>query len=339
MEAMIGTGPEREDIRRKKRLLERHAEAERDDLTPHEREALESTLIHRAGGRARAARAAGPRRDRQSRELADTWMLTGGKAPLLTAEQEVLLAKRYEAGDQSARDALVFANVRLVASVARKYQNRGMPLEDLMQEGLIGLLRAVEKFNYRRGFRFSTYATHWIRQAVSRALANQGRSIRLPAHIVDAIARVARIRDELHLSLGRPPSRAELAAAAGYTEQKLATLLRSALQPVSLEAPVGEDGDTQLGDFVQACSEESPLEQAVMGHVKEQVEAALSVLNARERDVISLRFGLGDEEPHTLEQTGKRLQITRERARQIEAKALEKLRQSAETSKLLESSG
>lgn len=259
-------------------------------------------------------------------DLADTWMLRGGKAPLLTPAQEIVLAKRAEKGDRNAKEELVNANVRLVASVARRYLNRGLPLEDLMQEGLIGLMRAVDKYNYRKGYRFSTYATFWIRQAVTRALANQGRSIRLPAHVVDAIGRVARIREELFQQHGRPPTRAEVAEASGLTEKKLTQLLHNAAQPVSLENPVGAEGESRLSDFVPADEESSPSERVFRYLVRDELEHALNTLNPREKEVLQLRYGLGDEEPHTLEETGRRLHITRERARQIEAKALEKLR-------------
>lgn len=272
---------------------------------------------------------------RSSREMADTWMAVSSRVPLLTPAQEVRLAKRVEAGDSRAREALITANVRLVASVARRYLGRGLPLEDLMQEGTIGLIRAVEKYNYRRGYRFSTYATHWIRQAISRSLANQGRSIRLPAHVVDTLGRVSRTRDELFQRLGRPPTRQELAQSTGLTEQKLVQLLRSAIQPVSLEMPVGEAGDTRLSDFIPAGEDSSPAARVFSHIVREELEHVLSVLTPRERDVLVLRFGLMDEDPHTLEETGRRLHITRERARQIEGKALEKLRHAHDTTRLL----
>ncbi len=260
-------------------------------------------------------------------DLADVWTMKSGKTPLLTPAQEIVLAKRVEHGDSKAKEELLNANVRLVASVARRYLGRGLPLEDLMQEGMIGLMRAIEKYNYRKGYRFSTYATHWIRQAVSRALANQGRSIRLPAHVVDAISRVARVRDELFQKLGRLPTRVEVAEAANMPEKKLVHLLRSAAHPVSLEAPIGESGESRLGDFIPAGAESSPVDRIFQTLVHEELERALNAhLTPREKDVLSLRYGLGDEDPHTLEETGRCLHITRERARQIESKALEKLR-------------
>ncbi len=269
-------------------------------------------------------------------ELADTWMAKSGKAPLLTATQEIVLAKRVERGDARAREELLNANVRLVASVARKYMGRGLPLEDLMQEGLIGLLRAIEKYNYRKGYRFSTYATHWIRQAVSRALANQGRSIRLPAHVVDTISRVARVKDDLIQKTGSLPTRQELAEACGMTEKKLVQVLRNAAQPISLDSPIGEEGESRLGDLLQAGLESSPADRVFHFLVHEELERALGSLTPREKDVIVLRFGLENEDPHTLEETGRRLHITRERARQIENKAMEKLRHSHTVARLKE---
>lgn len=270
-------------------------------------------------------------------DIPDIWMMKGGKAPLLTSAQEIVLAKRVERGDHKAREELLNANVRLVASVARRYLGRGLPLEDLMQEGMIGLIRAIEKYNYRKGYRFSTYATHWIRQAVSRALANQGRSIRLPAHVVDAIGRVGRVKDELFHKLGRLPTRQEVADAAGMTEKKLSQLLKNAAHPVSLEAPIGPEGESRLGDFLQADDESSPAGRAFRHLVHEELEHALNSLTPREKEVIQLRYGLGDEDPHTLEETGRRLHITRERARQIEGKAMEKLRHIHVSARLRES--
>jgi RNA polymerase primary sigma factor len=268
--------------------------------------------------------------------ITDMWMVRSGKAPLLTAAQELVLAKRVEHGDQSAKDELVERNIRLVASVARRYLGRGLPLEDLMQEGIIGLLRAIEKYNYRKGYRFSTYATHWIRQSVSRSLANQGRSIRLPAHVVDSIGRIVRVREELFQRLGRPPSRIEVADAAGITEKKLLLLLRSAAQPVSLDTPVGTEGDARLGDFIPADDESSPSDRAFRYLVHDELEHALKSLTPREREVIMLRYGLFGLEQHTLEETGRKLHITRERSRQIEAKAMEKLKRHHTVGRLAE---
>jgi RNA polymerase primary sigma factor len=268
--------------------------------------------------------------------ITDIWMMKSGKAPLLTAAQELVLAKRVERGDHKAKDELVERNIRLVASVARRYIGRGLPLEDLMQEGIIGLLRAIDKYNYRKGYRFSTYATHWIRQSVSRSLANQGRSIRLPAHVVDSIGRIVRVREELFQRLGRPPTRIEVADAAGITEKKLLLLLRSAAQPVSLDTPVGAEGDARLGDFIQADDESSPSDRAFRYLVHDELEHALKSLTPREREVIMLRYGLFGLEPHTLEETGRQLHITRERSRQIESKAMEKLKRHHTVGRLAE---
>ncbi len=282
------------------------------------------------------APAYGAKQSRASEDIPDLWMLKSGKTPLLTAAREITLAKRVEQGDRAAAEELVNANVRLVAAVARRYVGRGLPLEDLIQEGLIGLMRAVEKYNYRKGYRFSTYATHWIRQAISRALANQGRSIRLPAHVVDTLSRLSRIREDLFHRLGRPPTRTELAEAAGISEKKLMQLFRSAAQPLSLETPVGPEGSGRLGDFLPAGEESSPSDRAFRYMVREELEHALNTLTPREKEVIILRYGLGGDEPQTLEETGRRLRITRERARQIEVKAMEKLRKPQTAQRLLE---
>lgn len=247
-------------------------------------------------------------------------------APLLTAAQEASLARRVEQGDQQAREALVNSNIRLVASVARRYMGRGLPLEDMIQEGVIGLMRAIEKYNYLRGYRFSTYATHWIRQAISRAVANQGRCMRLPAHVVDALGRLTRAREALRQRLGRAPTRRELAAETGLTEQRVGEMLEWAVLPLSLDTPVGDDLDAHLADFVPAPEESGPSETVLRGVVKDELRQALAVLSPKERAVIVLRFGLVDDEPHTLRETGLKLGMTRERARQLEHQALEKLR-------------
>jgi RNA polymerase primary sigma factor len=286
-------------------------------------------------GRAAVRERARPQND----EIGASWIVKGGDGPLLTAAEEVVLARKIEQGDQRAKDTLVNANIRLVASIARRYQGRGLPLEDLMQEGLIGLIRAAEKFNFRKGYRFSTYSTFWIRQAITRGIANQGRPIRLPAHVVDSLGRISRIKEELTLKLHRAPTRRELAEAAGLTEGKLVTLLKSAAQPLSLDAPIGADADVYVADFVPAGDESSPEITAMAGAKEQEMRRVLSTLTERERDVVVLRFGLFSEEPHTLQETGNRLQITRERARQIEARALEKLRESTESRSLLEVAG
>jgi RNA polymerase primary sigma factor len=259
-------------------------------------------------------------------DIHSSLLQSNGKTLLLTPSQEVILARRVENGDRIAKDTLVNSNLRLVTSIAQRYQGRGLPMEDLMQEGIIGLIRAVDKFNWRRGFRFSTYATHWIRQTILRAIANTGRSIRLPAYVVDTIGRIARLRGDLESTLGRQPSRAELAKSAGMTEEQLTELFQSMVDPVSLDAPLGEEGDRTLSDLLPAEENESPTARVFRRALQEEVVRALHSLTPREQEVLRLRFGIGGTEPRTLEAVGKVLHLTRERARQIELQALEKLR-------------
>jgi RNA polymerase primary sigma factor len=256
----------------------------------------------------------------------DLSLTIAAHAPLLTAAQEVSLARRVEQGDPVARETLVNSNIRLVASVARRYMGRGVPLEDMMQEGLIGLLRAIDKYNYLRGYRFSTYATHWIRQAISRAVANQGRCIRLPAHVVDALGRLARAQERLRQKLGRSPTLHELSEETGLPETRISQMMEWATTPMSLDSPISEDSEARLADFVPSPEETGPVDRAFRAVVREELMNALAVLTPRERAVIALRFGLHDDEPHTLQETGHRLNMTRERARQIEGQALAKLR-------------
>ncbi len=255
-----------------------------------------------------------------------TSLTIAAHAPLLTPAQEISLARRVEQGDPSARETLVNSNIRLVASVARRYMGRGLPLEDMMQEGVVGLLRAIDKYNYLRGYRFSTYATHWIRQAISRAVANQGRTIRLPAHVVDAMGRLARCQERLRQKLGRNPTRSELAAETGISEARIADMLEWARLPLSLDCPVGEDGDARMTEFIPCPAADSPHDRAFREAVRDEIVSALSTLSPKEQAVIALRFGLNDGEPRTLQETGCRLNMTRERARQIESQALAKLR-------------
>jgi len=250
----------------------------------------------------------------------------GGKTVLLTPCQEIVLARRIESGDHNAKESLINSNIRLVASIAQKYQGRGLPMEDLIQEGIIGLIRAADKFNWRRGYRFSTYATHWIKQTILRSIANSGRSIRLPAYVVDTIGRVARVRGELELSLGRQPSRAELAHAACMSEAQLTDLLQSIVDPVSLDAPIGEEGDRRLSEILPSDEYQSPSARVFRHAIHQELRSAVKCLSPREQDVLRLRFGLDGTEPHTLEAVGRELHITRERARQLELQALDKLR-------------
>jgi RNA polymerase primary sigma factor len=259
-----------------------------------------------------------------------------GKVPLLTAEEEVALAKRIERRDMAAKRRLIEANLRLVVSTAKRHVGRGLPLLDLIQEGNLGLMRAVEKFDYRRGFKFSTYATWWIRQAVSRAIADQARTIRIPVHMVDKISGVSRVRRHLTLELGREPTPEEIAAEMESTPQQIREILKISQEPVSLETPVGEDQDVQLGDFIEDRDAVEP-HQAVSEIMRsEELSQALSTLTQRERKVIELRFGLKGEHPCTLEQVGQIFGVTRERIRQIEAKTLAKLKAYRESRRLRE---
>ena len=249
-----------------------------------------------------------------------------GKVPLLTAEQEVSLAKRIERGDMAAKNQLIQANLRLVVSIARRYANRGLTLLDLIQEGNLGLIRAVEKFDYRRGFKFSTYATWWIRQAVSRALADQARTIRIPVHMVETINKLIRVQRQLLQDLGREPTPEEIATDMGLTPEKVREIQKISQEPVSLENPVGDEGDSQLGDFIE--DEQSVAPSDAVGELMqgEDLARVLELLTSRERRVLEMRYGLTDGRPHTLEEVGVKFGVTRERIRQIEAKTLAKLR-------------
>ncbi len=248
-----------------------------------------------------------------------------GKVPLLTAEQEVSLAKRIERRDMAAKRRLTEANLRLVVSIAKHYAGASMPFLDLVQEGNIGLMRAVEKFDYRRGFKFSTYATWWIRQAIMRALANQARTIRVPGHMVDMINRLIRVQRQLLQDMGREPTREEIATEMDTTAAKVREILKISQEPVSLETPIGEEEDSQLGDFIE--DEDATMPEEAVGEImqREELDSVLSMLTHRERKIIELRFGLKGEHARTLEEVGQRFGLTRERIRQIEVKTLAKL--------------
>ncbi|MCD6183794.1 MAG: RNA polymerase sigma factor RpoD [Thermovirga sp.] len=257
-----------------------------------------------------------------------------GKIPLLTPEEEVELAKRVEAGDPEAKAKLIEANLRLVVSIAKKYIGRGMLFLDLIQEGNLGLIRAVEKFDYRKGFKFSTYATWWIRQAITRAIADQARTIRIPVHMVETINKLIRVSRQLVQQLGREPTAEEIAAEMGIAPEKVEDIHRIAQEPVSLETPIGEEEDSELGDFLEDKDIPSPEEAAASQLLREQLDEMLEELTDREREVLRLRFGLEDGHPYTLEEVGRRFGVTRERIRQIEAKALRKLRHPSRSKKL-----
>ncbi len=257
-----------------------------------------------------------------------------GTVPLLTAEEELRLAKKKAEGDQKAKDRLIEANLRLVVSIAKRYTGRGMSFLDLVQEGNLGLIKGVEKFNYDKGFKLSTYATWWIRQSVTRALADQARTIRVPVHMVETINRMSKMQRKLTLELGYEPSPAELAAALDMTESKVLEIMQIAREPASLETPIGEEDDSNLGDFVADNNVVTPEGNVESVMLREHIDLLLQDLKDRERQVIVLRFGLEDGHPRTLEEVGREFNVTRERIRQIEAKALRKLRNPVRSKKI-----
>jgi RNA polymerase primary sigma factor len=257
-----------------------------------------------------------------------------GKVPLLSAEEEIELAKRMENGDEDAKKRLAEANLRLVVSIAKRYVGRGMLFLDLIQEGNLGLIKAVEKFDYRKGYKFSTYATWWIRQAITRAIADQARTIRIPVHMVETINKLIRVSRQLLQELGREPSPEEIAEEMEMPVERVREILKISQEPVSLETPIGEEEDSHLGDFIQDDNVPVPADAAAFTLLKEQLIEVLGTLTEREQKVLRLRFGLDDGRARTLEEVGKEFNVTRERIRQIEAKALRKLRHPSRSRKL-----
>lgn len=257
-----------------------------------------------------------------------------GKVPLLSSEEEIELAKRIELGDEEAKKKLAEANLRLVVSIAKRYLGRGMQFLDLIQEGNLGLIKAVEKFEYKKGYKFSTYATWWIRQAITRAIADQARTIRIPVHMVETINRLIRVQRQLIQTLGREPSPEEIAKEMDIPVERVREVMKISMDPVSLETPIGEEDDSHLGDFIQDEHVTVPADAATYTLLREQLMEVLDTLTEREQKVLRLRFGLDDGRPRTLEEVGRDFNVTRERIRQIEAKALRKLRHPSRSRKL-----
>ena len=257
-----------------------------------------------------------------------------GKVPFLTAEEEIELAKRMEEGDEEAKKRLAEANLRLVVSIAKRYVGRGMLFLDLIQEGNLGLIKAVEKFDYNKGFKFSTYATWWIRQAITRAIADQARTIRIPVHMVETINKLVRVQRQLLQDLGRDPTPEEIGEEMGISADRVREIMKISQEPVSLETPIGEEEDSQLGDFIEDSTAIAPPDAASDSMLREQLEQVLDGLADRERKVIKFRFGLEDGHPRTLEEVGREFGVTRERIRQIESKTLAKLRHPSRSGRL-----
>ena len=257
-----------------------------------------------------------------------------GRIPLLSSEEEIELAKRMEEGDEEAKKKLSEANLRLTVSIAKRYSGRGMQFLDLIQEGNLGLIKAVEKFDYRKGYKFSTYATWWIRQSITRAIADQARAIRIPVHMVETMNRVNRTSRRLLQEYGREPTPEEIAEAMNLPVERVLEISKISQEPVSLETPIGEEEDSHLGDFIQDEHIPVPADEAAHTLLREQLEKVMDTLSEREQKVLALRFGLEDGKPHTLEEVGREFQVTRERIRQIEAKALRKLRHPTRSRKL-----
>jgi RNA polymerase primary sigma factor len=288
----------------------------------------------RDGGRRRKVKAQLDLRPDMTTDSLQLFLKDIGKVRLLTAQEEVDLAKRIERGDLDAKQKMVESNLRLVVSIAKNYRNQGLPFLDLIQEGTLGLVRAAEKFDYRKGFKFSTYATWWIRQAIARALADKARTIRIPVHVVEKLNKIGRAERKLVTELGREPTPDEIAEVTGIEPEEVDSIKRSAQAPVSLEKPVGDEEESEFGQFIADERAESPYERAAEILTKEALREALENLSYRERRVLELRYGLGGEHPRTLDEVGRTFNVTRERIRQIENQSLKKLQSLAEAQKL-----
>ncbi len=307
-----------------------------EDVDPAQKAAAEAEPAEAGKGRGRKRQKALELKPDMTTDSLQLLLKDIGKVRLLTAAEEVELAKRIERGDLDAKQKMVESNLRLVVSIAKNYRNQGLPFLDLIQEGTFGLVRAAEKFDYRRGFKFSTYATWWIRQAVARALADKSRTIRIPVHVVEKLNRIGRVERKLVTELGREPTPEEIAEVTGIEPEEVDSIKRSAQAPVSLEKPVGDEEESEFGQFIADERAESPFERAAELLTKEALKEALENLSYRERRVLELRYGLGGEHPRTLEEVGRTFNVTRERIRQIENQSLKKLQSLAEAQKLRE---
>jgi len=307
-----------------------------EDLDPAQRRAEEVASEGAKGRRGARKKAALDLKPDMTTDSLQLFLKDIGKVRLLTAAEEVELAKRIERGDLDAKQKMVESNLRLVVSIAKNYRNQGLPFLDLIQEGTLGLVRAAEKFDYRKGFKFSTYATWWIRQAIARALADKARTIRIPVHVVEKLNKIGRAERKLVTELGREPTPEEIAEVTGIEPEEVDSIKRSAQAPVSLEKPVGDEEESEFGQFIADERAESPFDRAAELLTKQALKEALENLSYRERRVLELRYGLGGEHPRTLDEVGRTFNVTRERIRQIENQSLKKLQSLAEAQKLRE---
>ena len=317
--------PDDEELRR----LEEENEADEEFLLPEPEETLNMEETDETGPEGRPSGEIGG----ADQDTVRQYLREIGSIPLLTPEQERELAKAYQEGDEEAGRRLAEANLRLVVNIAKRYAGHGIPFLDIIQEGNLGLMKAIEKFDYEKGYKLSTYSTWWIRQAISRAIADQSRTIRIPVHMVETINRIVRTSRKMTMELGREPSSEEIAARLDMEESKVVEALRVAMEPVSLESPVGEEEDSHLMDFIED-KQMMPADAATLQILREEMAQAMSVLTEREQKVLRMRFGFDDGNPRTLEEVGREFQVTRERIRQIEGKALRKLRHPSRSKKL-----